>query len=95
MFDIAVALRKPENALQARTLQVTTKMGSAHTSQHATASHACLLPMKKLFLTTIMKPFEVIINKFFCLCPPVDLHWCFEISILAFISNWDKKSVMN
>ena len=27
--------------------------------------------------------------------PPVDLHWFFEISILAFISNWDKNSVIN
>ena len=27
--------------------------------------------------------------------PPVDLHWFFEISISAFISNWDKNSVMN
>ena len=27
--------------------------------------------------------------------PPVDLHWFFEISILAFISNWDKNSVSN
>ena len=36
-FDIEVALCKPENALHARTSQVTTKMGSAHTSQLATA----------------------------------------------------------
>ena len=27
--------------------------------------------------------------------PPVDLHWFFEISISAFILNWDKKSVIN
>ena len=27
--------------------------------------------------------------------PPVDLHWFFEISISAFISNWDKNSVIN
>ena len=27
--------------------------------------------------------------------PPVDLHLFFEISILAFISNWDKNSVIN
>ena len=26
---------------------------------------------------------------------PVDLHWFFEISISAFISNWDENSVMN
>ena len=26
--------------------------------------------------------------------PPVDLHWFFEISISAFISNWDKNSVI-
>ena len=28
-------------------------------------------------------------------CPPVDLHWFFEISISAIISNWDKNSVIN
>ena len=27
--------------------------------------------------------------------PPVDLHWFFDISISAFISNWDKNSVIN
>ena len=27
--------------------------------------------------------------------PLVDLHWFFEISISAFISNWDKNSVIN
>ena len=27
--------------------------------------------------------------------PPVDLHWFFEISISAIISNWDKNSVIN
>ena len=27
--------------------------------------------------------------------PPVDLHWFFEISISAFISNLDKSSVIN
>ena len=26
--------------------------------------------------------------------PPVDLHWFFEISISALISNWDKNSVI-
>ena len=26
---------------------------------------------------------------------PVDLHWFFETSISAFISNWDKNSVIN
>ena len=26
--------------------------------------------------------------------PPVDLHWFFEISISAFISNWDENSVI-
>ena len=27
--------------------------------------------------------------------PPVDLHWFFEVSISAFISNRDKNSVLN
>ena len=31
----------------------------------------------------------------FFLTPPVDLHWFFEISIAAFISKWDKNSVIN
>jgi hypothetical protein len=31
---------------------------------------------------------------FYPLYPPVDLHWFFEISISAFISNWDKNSVI-
>ena len=40
MCDIAVALCKPENAPHAHTLQVTTKIGSARTSQLATAHHS-------------------------------------------------------
>ena len=44
MCDIAVALRKPENAPHARTLQVTTEMGSACTSQLATAH--CIAPLQ-------------------------------------------------
>jgi hypothetical protein len=44
-----------------------------------------LLKFKACF--SISKPYEDL--------PPVDLHWFFEISISAFISNWDKNSVIN
>ena len=49
------------------------------------------------FLANYMKIFhKKEVQTVFLRClPPVDLHWFFEISILAFISNWDKISVIN
>ena len=58
--DIAVALCKPENALHARTSQVTTKMGSARTLQLAEvrpyiASHALLVFHNRISESKLVK----------------------------------------
>ena len=45
---------------------------------------------RKLFLVVVVFSLSRISTS-----PPVDLHWFFEISISAFISNWDKNSVIN
>ena len=68
MCDIAVKLRKPENALHKLTSQVTTKMGSARTShlrklRPHIASHALQNRKETLTLCTVWQTTKFIREK--------------------------------